>query len=115
MKIVGYLFAGLLVLLGLMFCVAAASSGIWPRWILGGILTGAGIAVIYFLRMKVPETKVTVTRKIDLSGDVQLEELNCKSCGAALDAKSVSVRAGAIFVKCPFCQSEYQIEEAPKW
>jgi len=114
-KIIGYVFSGLLVALGLVFCVAASASGIWQRWILGGILLGAGVVVVYFLRMKVPDTKVSVTQKIDLSGDVQLEELACRSCGATLDGKSVSVKAGAVFVKYPYCDSEYQVEEAPKW
>jgi len=117
MKAIGYIFAGLLILLGLLFFVAAATTGIWQRWLLGGILFIAGFLVVYFLRMKIPETKVTttVTHQIDLSGDVQLEELNCRSCGASLDAKSVSVEAGAVFVRCPYCDSQYQIEEAPKW
>jgi predicted RNA-binding Zn-ribbon protein involved in translation (DUF1610 family) len=115
MRLAGYLFGGFLVLFGFVFCAAAAASGIWPRWILGGILLGAGLAVFYVLRMKVPATQVTLTQKIDLSGDVQLEHLTCKSCGATLDSKSVTVAAGAVFVKCPSCGSQYQIEEAPKW
>ena len=83
--------------------------------ILGGILIGAGVVVVYFLRLKVPDTQVHVTQKINVSGDVELEEMNCKSCGGTLDSKNVSVKAGAIFIKCPYCDSEYQIEEAPKW
>jgi len=115
MKSAGYVFGGFLILFGVLFCTAAATTGIWPRWILGGILLASGLAVLYFMRMKIPDTKVQVTQKIDLSGDVQLEHLTCKSCGATLDSKSVSVAAGAVFVKCPFCNSQYQIEEAPKW
>ena len=115
MKLAGYAFGVFLILFGLLFCPAAAATGIWQRWILGGILMASGLAVLYFIRMKVPETKVELTQKIDLSGDVQLEHLSCKSCGATLDAKSVSVAAGAVFVKCPFCNSQYQLEEAPKW
>jgi len=115
MKIIGYIFAALLLVLGLMFAVAAVSSGIWQRWILAAVLVGAGLAVIYFLRMKVPEQQVSVTQKIDLTGDVRLEEMTCRNCGAALDSKSVALQEGAIFVTCPFCESSYQIEEAPKW
>ncbi len=114
-KVIGYGFAGLLILLGLVWCAAAATSGIWQRWILGGILLGGGLALVYFLRMKLPDQKVEVTQKIDISGDVSLEEMKCKNCGATLDAKSVSVQAGAVFVNCPYCESSYQIEEAPKW
>lgn len=115
MKAVGFLFAGLLLVLGAIFCAAAAATGLGARWILGAILLGAGLAMIYFLRMKTPETRVTVTQQIDLSGDVSLEKLTCTNCAATLDSKSVSVRAGAVFVHCPYCESEYQLEEAPKW
>ena len=114
-KAIGYGFAGLLILLGLIFCLSAISSGKWQRFIFAGVLIGAGAFVVYVLRMKLPEQKVEVTQKIDISGDVQLEELSCKNCGATLDSKSVSVQAGAVFVKCPYCESSYQIEEAPKW
>ncbi len=115
MRFAGYVFGAFLVLFGIVFCAAAAATGLWQRWILGGILLGAGVAIFYIVGMKIPATQVNVTQKIDLSGDVQLEHLTCKSCGATLDSKSVTVSAGAIFVKCPFCGSQYQMEEAPKW
>ena len=115
MKAVGYFFAVALGLLGLIFCVSAASAGVWQRWLLGGILLGAAGVVVYFLRMKVPEQKISVTQKVRLTGDVSLEEMKCRNCGGVLDSKSVSVQAGAVFVKCPYCDSQYQIEEAPKW
>lgn len=115
MKFLGYLFSCLLLLLGLMFCVAAASTGIWQRWVLGGILVGAALVLIAILRARVPESHVHVTQKLELTGDVHLEAMSCAKCGGALDSTSVSVRAGAVFVKCPFCRAEYQIEEEPKW
>jgi hypothetical protein len=115
MKILGYIFAGLLVVLGLLFVVAAASSGLWPRYVVGGVLLGAGLVLVLIIRSRVPEKKVTLVQKVDVSGDVGLEELRCRQCGGSLDQKSVTVRAGAVFVTCPFCSGEYQIEEAPKW
>jgi DNA-directed RNA polymerase subunit RPC12/RpoP len=114
-KAAGYLFAGLLVLIGLVFCVAAAATGVWPRWVLGGVLLAAGLAVVYFLRMKVPDQKVEVVQKIDFTGEEKLKEIKCRNCGGTLDAKAMTVSAGAVFVKCPYCGSGYQIEEAPKW
>lgn len=115
MKAVAYLFAMLLIGLGVVFLAAAASTGLWARWVFGGILLGAGWSVVHILRMKTPETRVTVTHRVDLSGDVSLEKLLCTNCGATLDAKSTCVRAGAVFVRCPYCESEFQVEEAPKW
>jgi hypothetical protein len=52
---------------------------------------------------------------VDLSGDITPEKLTCKACGAALAKESVEVRAGGIFVSCPYCHTAYQLEEEPKW
>lgn len=112
-KAIGYIFSGLLTLCGFVFCAAAVSTGLWQRWILGGVLLGAGIAVAFIVKMKGPKT--TVIRKIDLSGDVRLEDMTCRKCGGGLSPESVSIHAGAVHVKCPFCQSDYHLEEAPKW
>lgn len=115
MKLLGYIFAGLLVLLGLIFCIAAASSGIAMRWVMGAVLLGAGGVVLYILRMQVPQTHITVKQQIDLSGEVALEKMTCNSCGAALEKDSIELKEGAIVVTCPACGSVYQVEEAPKW
>jgi uncharacterized Zn-finger protein len=32
-----------------------------------------------------------------------------------LSKENLEVKAGAIFVECPYCGASYQIEEAPKW
>jgi hypothetical protein len=114
-RVLGHAFAAALVVLGVVFVVAAAASGLWPRYVVGGVLIGAGVAVIAIVRMKRPASKVEVTQKIEVSGDVRLEELRCSRCGAGLDSRSVTVRAGAAFVSCPYCKAEYQIEEAPRW
>jgi len=50
-----------------------------------------------------------------LTGDISTQELKCKNCGSTLTNKSVAVRAGAIFISCEFCGTQYQLEEAPKW
>ena len=115
MRILGYILSGLLALLGILFIVAAASSGLWPRYVVGGILLASGLVLVAILRARTPVRKVEVTQKIDLGGDASLEQLACKKCGGALDRESVSLEAGAVFVSCPYCSAAYQIEEAPKW
>ena len=115
MRILGYILSGLLALLGILFVVAAASSGLWPRYVVGGILLASGLVLVAILRARTPVSKVEVTQKIDLSGDASLEQMKCTRCAGALDAKSVSLQAGAVFVSCPYCGAAYQVEEAPKW
>ena len=53
--------------------------------------------------------------KLDLTGDVSLEQLTCRQCGANLNDDSVTLAAGALVVHCEYCGAQYQMEEAPKW
>lgn len=78
------------------------------------MLAASAFMIIYGLRK--PKTRdVIIKRELELSGDVSLESMKCNQCGGSLSSENISVRAGAVFVACPFCSSEYQIEEAPKW
>lgn len=113
MKIVTYLIAVLLAFFGVMFVVGARGRVI--SIVVGVILmAGAGV-LVYLTRVRPQHEERTIIQKIDLSGDVNLEEMTCRNCGGALDEENLSVRAGAVFVDCPYCGASYQVEEAPKW
>ncbi|MCI0411256.1 hypothetical protein L0222_00475, partial [bacterium] len=71
--------------------------------------------VVLFLSSRLRPKQTTFVQKVDLSGDISAQELKCKNCGSTLTNKSVAVRAGAIFISCEFCGTQYQLEEAPKW
>jgi predicted RNA-binding Zn-ribbon protein involved in translation (DUF1610 family) len=114
-KALGYVLAAVLILFGLVFLLAAPDSRTAARITVGIVLLGGGIGLILAMRLRVPEKKMEITNKIDLTGDVHLEKMACRNCGAALDRTSVSLREGAIYVTCPYCNSTYQIEEEPKW
>jgi hypothetical protein len=62
-----------------------------------------------------PEQKVTIRQQVELSGDVDLESLKCRNCGAALDRDHITVQEGAILVSCSHCGASYQMVEEPKW
>ena len=113
MEIVSYLIAAILAFFGFMFVVG--SQGQIIRIIVGIILFAAVGALVYAVRARPKKEEITHVQKIDLSGDVQLEQLKCQSCGGALSKDNLVVKAGAIFVECPYCGAAYQIEEAPKW
>lgn len=115
MKIVSYLIAVLLGFFGVMFIIGA--QGQVMRFVIGIILLAAAGVLVYLMRMQpqLSQTQTTLVQKIDLSGDVNLEQMQCRSCGAALSPESIQVKAGAIFVNCDHCGTTYQIEEEPKW
>jgi hypothetical protein len=102
------------VILGLLGCVFVIGyQGQSGRLLIGLILIGAGIVLFVSSRLRPKQT--TLVQKIDLTGDISTQELKCKNCGSTLTNKSVAIRAGAIFISCEFCGTQYQLEEAPKW
>ncbi len=113
MKLVTYLIAAVVALFGLMFIIGA--QGQVMRFVVGIVLLGAAGVLIYLTRVQPKKEEITHVQKIDLTGDVRLEAMKCTSCGGALGKDNLIVRAGAIFVDCPYCGASYQIEEAPKW
>ncbi|HOS81007.1 MAG TPA: hypothetical protein PLJ24_12180 [Anaerolineae bacterium] len=113
MELITYIIAAVLAFFGLMFVVGMEGEVI--RLVIGLILmAGAGV-MIYLTKVRPKHQETTVIQKIDLSGDVSLEQMRCRSCNGALSQDALEVRAGAIFVHCPYCGTTYQIEEAPKW
>jgi len=101
----------ILALLGLLFVIGF--QGQIGRLVIGLVLIASGVVLFATTRLRPKET--TVVQKIDLTGDISTQELKCKNCGSTLTNKSVAVRAGAIFISCEFCGTQYQLEEAPKW
>jgi uncharacterized membrane protein YfcA len=112
-EIVTYIIAAVVGFFGLMFVIGAQGQVI--RFIVGLVLLAAAGVMVYLTRVRPKHEERTVIQKIDLSGDVDLEQMTCRSCGGTLSQDSIEVRAGAIFVNCPYCGASYQIEEAPKW
>jgi len=100
-------------LVGVIFLVG--NQGQVSRMVTGPVLIAAGIALAALTRLKTPQPTVHITQHIDAPGESQLEQLKCRNCGGPLKEDSVEMREGAIFVKCPYCGTSYQIEEAPKW
>ncbi len=119
-KIIGYIVAGILLLFGVLwllsaFSAEAASPG--GRLLVGGLLVLIGLGIIVVVRMREPKPKqeVTIRQQIDIGGDVEMEALQCRSCGAQLDKSAISLAEGAVVVTCPYCSATYQIVEEPKW
>lgn len=113
MKILSYLVAAVLVFFGFIFITGA--QGQILRIIVGVILLGAAGVFVYMTRVKPQPSQTTVVQQVELSGDVNLEQLQCQNCQGTLDRDSIEVRGGAIFVNCPYCGASYQFEEEPKW
>ena len=113
MKLVAYFLAGVVGLLGLVLILGW--QGQVSRILIGCLLIGTAAVIVYLTRIQPKASSTTTIQQIDLSGDVNLEEMRCNSCNAPLSKDDIEVKAGAIFVNCAHCGSTYQFEEEPKW
>jgi hypothetical protein len=114
-KIVLTIIAALLFLLGLVFLAAGATPLVPGRLVVGGVMILGAVALVIAARLRPAEKVVNVTQQVEVSGDVALEALRCRSCGAGLKPKDMTTKDGAIVVTCPCCSASYQVEEAPTW
>jgi hypothetical protein len=117
-KLIAYIGAGILIFFGVLFIWAAFGSVPRPEWfVIGVISVGIGLALIWLggRSKPAPAGGNNTTVKIDLSGDVNLETLKCRSCGGTLKPENIKLVAGAPVVSCPYCNTSYQLTEEPKW
>ena len=119
MKIIGYIFSGILIFFGVLFIMGAFSASGSIGWIfIGLILVGIAFGIILLIsRSKKGEAKgeQKVTYEIDLPGEISMETIKCQSCGGALTQNDIKMVAGAPVVTCPYCETTYQLTEDPKW
>jgi DNA-directed RNA polymerase subunit RPC12/RpoP len=119
-KVIGYIVAAILLFFGVLWLLSAFSAETpspGGRLLVGGLLVliGLGLIVAVRLREPKPEQQVTIRQEIDIGGDVEMETLKCRNCGAQLDKSAISLAEGAVIVSCPYCGTTYQIVEEPKW
>ncbi len=119
-KIVGYVVAGILLLFGVLWLLSAFSAEATSpggRLLVGGVLVLLGLGIIVAVRLREPKPKqeVVIKQQLDIGGDVEMESLKCRNCGAQLDKNAISIVQGAAMVTCPYCSATYQIVEEPKW
>jgi DNA-directed RNA polymerase subunit RPC12/RpoP len=99
---------------GLLFVIGGSYNNTTGTIINGVLMLLAG-GVLLFLGFRKQVHRVVERRELDLTGDVGMEHLKCRSCGGTLDASALREIGGTAMVECPFCGSAYQMEEAPKW
>jgi hypothetical protein len=131
-RILSYLTASLLILIGLGLVVLVGGSYIVVSLsqtgqsgsliigliaiIIGLLFIGGGIYLIYLAgRGKMGAVTENVTIKVDLPANVNMDTLKCKSCGGTLTMDNIQMVAGAPVVNCPYCHTTYQLTEEPKW
>jgi hypothetical protein len=113
--VIGGLF---LLMLGAIFMIAGAMDTI----IMGVVMAVIGFAlfgIAYMIIRKEAQTPTIVQQSVNVtmggSGEFRESKLACKSCGAALDEKSIKLISGGLSAVCPYCGQTSVFEEEPKW
>ena len=119
-SIIAYILAGILIIFGVLFILAAFGEIFNPGWMITGLMLvviafGLIFAGYYIGCRAKQAAQESVTLNIDLSGDVNLDTLKCQSCGGDLTMDNIKMVAGAPVVNCPYCNTTYQLTEEPKW
>jgi DNA-directed RNA polymerase subunit RPC12/RpoP len=107
-----------LILLGGIFIIASGVENI----VVGGVFVLIAALLLFYVyrsdKIEAARPKVmnqTFNVKMSGSGQLEQKQLTCRSCGAPLADKDLSIVSGGVMVKCPYCGSVYALEEAPKW
>lgn len=116
-KIISYIIAAITIFFGVLFIWSAFSPTGNPASLLTGLISaGIGLGLIWVAgRIKSQPGEQEITMNIDLSGEVNLDTLQCRNCGGTLDSSNITMVAGAPVVECPYCGTDYQLTEEPKW
>ncbi len=119
MKLIGNIFAVILIFFGVLFVWSAFGTTPQPGNILIGIITlGVGFGIIWLAQRKPKAAEGTtqnVTMNVDLPGEMKMEVMKCEACGGAITSKNIEMQSGAPMVVCPYCGTTYQLNEEPKW
>ncbi|MBD3185595.1 hypothetical protein GF325_02105 [Candidatus Bathyarchaeota archaeon] len=104
-----YVVSFVLIGLGAIFLMAAA----WDpmRLVTGGIMIGAGMALIIGVRLR---QKVVVEQKVTLKPS-RIKDMQCKECGANLTKEEISIKHDVVIVKCAYCGALYEMSDEPIW
>ncbi|MBN1434690.1 hypothetical protein JW921_08020 [Candidatus Fermentibacterales bacterium] len=107
----------LLLLVGLVFLVGSSVSNTVPRLVVGLVsCLAGGFLISLAVRARASASRDAGTMRVEIGGEIEMMQLECRECGAPISAsEGTKIVHGAVFVVCPYCHAEYQLEEQPKW
>ena len=106
-----------LLFLAVIFLIAGGET---ENYITGGVmlLISLGLLGYIYLTNRI-EAKRPIHQEFHVtmggSGEFKDREIYCKSCGAPVHEKDLTIIKGGIMVKCSYCGKVYAMEEEPKW
>jgi len=111
-RALGYFAAVILIVLGIIFLMASTYAA--SRLLVGGILIAVGFGTAILAR-RTGSVQGPVKVEIEAPGSLKVESIKCTNCGASLDASKMELKQGVPTIRCPYCDKEFEVTEAPKW
>ena len=113
-----FLFAILLVFLGIIFAIASSVNNTVSR-MNTAILSFAG-AILFFiagsvLAYYITRKPKTIIQQLEVSGEMKAVGIRCPNCGASVDANKIKMVSGVPYATCPYCGHTFEVAEEPKW
>ena len=92
--------------------IFAFATAYWPTGLaVSAILFIAAFTLIYFATRK----PVTITQKLEVSGEMKAAGLKCPNCSASVDPNQIKTISGVAYATCPYCGHTFEVTEEPKW
>ncbi|MGD6934984.1 MAG: hypothetical protein ACQCN5_12340 [Candidatus Bathyarchaeia archaeon] len=113
-QIIGAIAVGVLFFLAVIFALASTVQATTSRLAVSGILFVTGIAVIAGIYFTTRKPK-TVIQQLEISGQMKAAAIKCPNCGAAVDANKIKIIQGVPYATCPYCGTNFEVTEEPKW
>jgi len=103
--------------MGAVFLIAG---GLLANYAIGAVLLLVGFALLGYVYMNERiEAKRPLQQTFNVTmtgaGEMAERKLLCRSCGAPLEQKDVTLMSGGLVGKCPYCGTVTNFEEQPKW
>ncbi|KON29930.1 hypothetical protein AC482_05270 [miscellaneous Crenarchaeota group-15 archaeon DG-45] len=109
---IGYAAAALLVGIGLLFAWAGSVRMAATRVPIGLLMVAVGAGIAYMISRQTPRE---VVQRVEVSGRMAAQEIQCPNCSASLDLSSMQVVGGVPTINCPYCGNSFEVTEEPKW
>jgi len=108
----GYVLVFILFCLGILFAWASSVAETGSRLSVGLISIASALIILYFIQRSKPTEMV---QRVEVSGPIKAQEIQCPYCSAPLDLKLMKVVGGVPTIECPYCGRSFEVTEKPKW
>jgi len=112
--ILGGIAVAVVFFLAVIFALGASVQAPLTRLITSGFLFVIGVAIIVGIYYTTRKPK-TVIQRLEVSGQMKAASIKCPNCSASVDVNRIKIVSGVPYATCPYCGTNFEVTEEPKW